>query len=81
MPLRNERVYEVINKDYFPKRFQSILVGHRYGDTRQLLSSFMFLPAMRIKRTMLKVQSLKTNSLVDKRQTFSVVDDFKWSHF
>ena len=27
MPLRNERVYEVINKDYFPKDFKVSLIG------------------------------------------------------
>ena len=37
------------------KRFQSIIDGHRYGDTKQLLSSFMFLPVLRIKRKMLKI--------------------------
>ena len=37
------------------KGFQSVIEGHRYTDTRQLfLSSVMFLPATRIKRTMLK---------------------------
>ena len=38
--------------------FQSILDGHRYDDTRQLLSSFMFLlvmKLMRIKRMMLNI--------------------------
>ena len=57
MPLRNERVYEVINtltKITFQK-IESIIQGHRYGDTRQLLSSFMFLPVIRIKRVMLKI--------------------------
>ena len=50
MPLRNERVFEVINIGYLlSKTFQSIIDGHRYGDTRQLLCSFMFLPVMRIK--------------------------------
>ena len=46
MPLKNEHLYEVMNKDYIPKDFESIIDGHRYGDTRQLLSSFMFLLVM-----------------------------------
>ena len=62
MPLRNEHMYEVIDKDYFPKDFKVSLVGTgTYGDTRLFMSSFMFLPIMRIKRTMRKLQSLKTN--------------------
>ena len=55
MPLRNEGVYQVFNKDYFPKDFRVSFMGTGMGDTRQLLSSFMFLPVMRIKRTILKI--------------------------
>ena len=55
MPLRIERLYEVINKDYFLKDFKVSLKEHRYSDIRQLLSSLMFLHVMRIKRTILKI--------------------------
>ena len=34
--------------------------GHRYVNTRQLLSSFMFLPIMRIKRTTLKIAVIRS---------------------
>ena len=39
------------------KGFQSIFKGYRFAGTRRLLSSFMFLPAMRIKKTTLIVSS------------------------
>ena len=37
-----------------PKGFQRIIRSYRHADTRQLLSSFMFLPATRIKPRKLK---------------------------
>ena len=49
---------------YHLKGFQSIIEGPiaRYADTRQQLSSFMFVAAKRIKRTILKLRSVKVNS-------------------
>ena len=64
VPLWNYCAYEVINKDYFAKKFhQSIIQRHRYGDTSQLLSSLMFLPIMRIKQ--MKLLSIGNGFSVD----------------
>ena len=58
------RAFDVSNKDHFPKDLKlSITGGHRYGDTRQLLSSFMFLPVARIKRKMLKIPVIELKAI------------------
>ena len=42
----NEQVHEVINKiNLLSKGFQSVTESHRYADTRELLSPFIFSPA------------------------------------
>ena len=48
-PQRNARVYEVIDKKLIWKRFRSSIEGHKYADTRELLSSSLFLLTTRIK--------------------------------
>ena len=57
MPFRNERAYEVINKDYFPKDFK---ISFRCTGMMVTPDS-MFFPVMRIKRSMLKIALLKIN--------------------
>ena len=44
-----------LRKIDFENDFKHIIESHKYADTRQLLSSSMFLLAARIKRTMLKI--------------------------
>ena len=54
MPLRNERVYEVINKDYFPKDFKVSLIGTGMVTPDSCCLYSCFFP-LRINRTMLKI--------------------------
>ena len=58
-PKSNECVHEIIK--LISKGFQSISAGHTYAYKRQLFSS-LFLPAMRIKRTMLKIAVIENFS-------------------
>ena len=75
MPLRNERAYEVINKDYFPNNFKVSLMdtGMVTPDSCCLHSCFFHYEN--------KANDTKNCShcelipLVNKRLNFSVVDD------
>ena len=66
------------------KGFQSISEGHKYADTRQLLSSFKFLPAAKIKQTMLKIVVIENQFALQINHKISMflitALGFEWSH-
>ena len=55
MPSRNERAYDVINKDYILKDFKVSTISTGMVTQDSCLSSFMILLVMSIKRTILKI--------------------------